>query len=49
LVWGASELHHKVSWLYTQVPPPLRQKVVHVAKRGIAALLAAAVRHLDGN
>ena len=46
LVWGASELHHKVSLLYTQVPPPLRRKVVHVAKRGIAALLAEAVRHL---
>lgn len=46
LVWGASELHHKVSWLYTQVPPPMRKKVVHVAKRGVAALLAAAVEHL---
>ncbi len=46
LVWGASELHHKVSWLYTQAPPPLRKKVVHVAKRGVAALLSAAVDHL---
>jgi len=47
LVWGASELHHKVSWLYTQVPQPLRHKVVHASRRGIAALLAEAVRHLD--
>ena len=47
LVWGASELHHKVSTLYTQVAPPLRKKVVHVAKRGVAALLAAAVEHLN--
>jgi hypothetical protein len=46
LVWGASELHHKVSLLYTQAPQPLRQKVVHVAKRGVAALLAGAVEHL---
>jgi hypothetical protein len=46
LVWGASELHHKVSWLYTQVPAPLRTKVVHVAKRGVAALLEAGIAHL---
>lgn len=46
MVWGASELHHKVSWLYTQVPPPLRRKVVVVAKRGVAALLGAAMEHL---
>ncbi|MHB8872585.1 MAG: hypothetical protein ACYC8T_02760 [Myxococcaceae bacterium] len=46
LVWGASELHHKVSTLYTGVGPPLRRKVVLVAKRGVAALLAAAVEHL---
>ncbi len=46
MVWGASELHHKVSWLYTQVPQPLRRKVVVVAKRGVAALLAAAMEHL---
>lgn len=47
LVWGASELHHKVSWLYTQGPMQYRKKVVHVAKRGIAALLSEAVAHLE--
>jgi hypothetical protein len=47
LVWGASELHHKVSWLYTQGPPQQRRKVVHVTRRGVAALLAAAVEHLE--
>lgn len=46
LVWGASELHHKVSTLYTQVAPPLRRKVVQASKRGVAALLAAAMEHL---
>ncbi|MBI3185899.1 MAG: hypothetical protein HYZ28_27505 [Myxococcales bacterium] len=46
LIWGGSELHHKVSLLYTQVPPAMRRKVVSVAKRGVAALLAAAVEHL---
>lgn len=45
LLWGASELHHKVSWLYTQAPAA-RNKVVHVAKRGVAALLQAGVEHL---
>ncbi len=48
LIWGASELHHKVSMLYTQAPQPLRSKVVLVAKRGVAALLQAAVEHLEG-
>ncbi|MBX5482156.1 MAG: hypothetical protein IRZ16_10020 [Myxococcaceae bacterium] len=47
LVWGASELHHKVSWLYTQGPPQHRRKVVLVAKRGIAALLSEAIAHID--
>ncbi len=47
LVWGASELHHKVSTQYTQASPALRKKVVLVAKRGVAALLAAAVEHLE--
>jgi hypothetical protein len=48
LVWGASELDHKVSTLYTQAPPPHRRKVVNVARRGVAALLAEGVRHLGG-
>lgn len=46
LIWGASELHHKVSLLYTQASPGLRRKVVMVARRGIAALLSAAIEHL---
>jgi hypothetical protein len=46
LVWGATELHHKVSWLYTQ-PPAHRHKVVHVVRRGVAALLEAAVEHFE--
>lgn len=48
LVWGSSELNHKVSLLYTQVRPPLRKKVVLVARRGVAALLSAAVKHFQG-
>lgn len=46
LVWGGSELHHKVSLLYTAVPPALKRKVLIVPKRGVAALLAAGVEHL---
>ena len=46
LVWGATELHHKVSWQYTQSPAH-KGKVVHVARRGIAALLEAAVQHFE--
>lgn len=47
LLWGASELHHKVSMLYSNASPPLKKKVVHVAKRGVAALLSEAVTHLQ--
>jgi hypothetical protein len=46
LVWGATELHHKVSEHYTHMPPPLNRKVVHVVRRGVAALLAEALTHL---
>jgi hypothetical protein len=46
LVWGATELHHKVSEHYTSGPPALNRKVVHVARRGVAALLAEAITHL---
>lgn len=46
LVWGATELHHQVSTHYTGAPLPLRKKVLHVPKRGVAALLAEAIRHL---
>lgn len=46
LLWGATELHHKVSMQYTNAPPPLKKKVLHVPKRGIAQLLAGALEHL---
>jgi hypothetical protein len=46
LVWGATELHHKVSEHYTHGPPALHHKVVHVARRGVASLLAEAITHL---
>lgn len=47
LIWGATELHHQVSTHYTGAPPALRRKVLHVPKRGVAALLAAAISHLQ--
>lgn len=47
LVWGATELHHKVSAHYTQPGTPYRHKVVHVARRGVAALLDAGISHLE--
>jgi hypothetical protein len=46
LVWGATELHHKVSEHYTHGPPALHHKVVHVARRGVSSLLAEAIAHL---
>jgi hypothetical protein len=46
LVWGATELHHKVSAHYTGGPPAVSRKVVHVTRRGVAALLEAAITHL---
>jgi hypothetical protein len=47
LVWGGTELHHKVSIHYTQPGTPYSHKVVHVARRGVAALLEAAISHLQ--
>ena len=47
LLWGGSELDHRVSSLYTGAPPPLRRKLVHTSKRGIAALLESAVVRLS--
>lgn len=47
LVWGATELHHKVSSHYTQPGSPHRHKVVHVVRRGVAALLEAGITHLE--
>lgn len=46
LVWGATELHHKVSAHYTGGPQALTRKVIHVTRRGVAALLAEAITHL---
>jgi len=47
LLWGASELHHKVSMHYTNITvPELKRKLVRVQQRGIAALLKAAIDHL---
>jgi len=47
LLWGGSELDHRVSTLYTGGPAPLRRKLVHASKRGIAAPLESAVVHLS--
>lgn len=47
LLWGATELHHKVSKQYSDsAQGDVKKKVVHVPKRGIAQLLAGAVEHL---
>lgn len=45
LLWGATELHHKVSMQYTNLTE-LKHKLVRVQTRGVAALLQAAVDHL---
>ena len=45
LVWGGTQLDHKVSTLYMR--PPFERRV-HVSRRGIAALLDEGSRHLDG-
>ncbi|MBU8894881.1 hypothetical protein DRW03_01315 [Corallococcus sp. H22C18031201] len=47
LVWGATELHHKVSGHYTHGPSIHHHKVVHVVRRGVAALLDEAIIHLQ--
>ncbi len=47
LVWGSTELDHKVSRLYTQVQGADRRKIVHLARRGVEALLDAASDHLE--
>ncbi len=41
LLWGATELHHKVSKQYSDITAT-RQKVVHVRRRGISQLLQGA-------
>lgn len=45
LLWGATELHHKVSKQYADAPTA-KHKVVHIPKRGVAQLLAAAVESM---
>lgn len=47
LVWGSSELDHKVSNLYVHQKEG-SGSVVSVSRRGIAALLEEAVRHVRG-
>jgi hypothetical protein len=47
LLWGATELHHKVSNQYQDAAlGEQRKRLVHVPKRGIAQLLAGAIEHL---
>lgn len=47
LVWGGSELDHKVSRLYTDPAGPFRKKLIQVSRRGVEALLTAAADHLE--
>jgi hypothetical protein len=47
LIWGSSELDHKVSTLYAKKENG-KDNVVLVNRRGIAALLEAAIRHARG-
>ncbi len=47
LVWGSTQLDHKVSALYTDPRGPYRRKVVSVARRGVAALLDAGAEHIE--
>lgn len=46
-VWGASELDHRVSKLYTDTASPHRHKIVQIARRGVAALLNAGSEHVE--
>ncbi len=45
LIWGSSELDHKVSEHYTREAP--KDRLVTATRRGIAGLLEAAVTHLS--
>ncbi len=48
LLWGATELHHKVSNQYQDsATGAWKRKLVHVPKRGIAQLLAGLLTHLS--
>jgi hypothetical protein len=46
IVWGSSELAHKVSRLYTAITGPDARKVISVDRRGIQALAERISRHL---
>ncbi len=47
VLWGATQLHHKVSNQYQDSAlGALKRKVVHIPKRGIAQLLSGAIDHL---
>jgi hypothetical protein len=46
LLWGSSELDHKVSTLYANQRDQTQCRVLHVSRRGIAALLDAVVQHV---
>lgn len=45
LLWGATELHHKVSKQYADVAAT-KHKIVHIPRRGISQLLHAAVESM---
>jgi hypothetical protein len=48
LLWGATELHHKVSNQYQDsATGAWKQKLVHIPKRGIAQLFAGLLTHLQ--
>lgn len=48
LLWGATELHHKVSNQYQDhALGPLKRKLIHVPKRGIAQVLSGLLSHLQ--
>ncbi len=47
LLWGATELHHKVSNQYQDhARGPNKRKLLHVPRRGISQLLAGLLTHL---
>jgi hypothetical protein len=45
LLWGATELHHKVSKQYADAPTA-KSRVVHIPRRGVAQLLSGAVQSM---
>ncbi len=48
LLWGATELHHKVSNQYQDhAIGPWKRKLIHVPKRGIAQVLSGLLTHLQ--